>query len=108
MNDLLQVAVDAHGGLSRSNQLKRVRANPSITGVIWQMKGKPAVLEDVSIEADLHNDVSAHTHVNYECGRLSGPRFELPCPLNWCIGQAQWRILARSGGTNEGLLSRRR
>jgi len=29
-------------------------------------------------------------------------------PLNWCIGRAQWRILARSGGTNEGLLSRRR
>jgi homoserine O-acetyltransferase len=37
-----------------------------------------------------------------------GHRFELPCPLNWCICQAQWRILARSGGTNEELLSRRR
>ena len=31
----------------------------------------------------------------------------LLCPLNWCIGLSQWRILARSGGTNEGLLSRR-
>jgi len=29
-------------------------------------------------------------------------------PLNWCIGQTQRRILARSGGTNEDLLSRRR
>jgi hypothetical protein len=43
MNDL-QVAVDAHGGLSRWSQLKRVRANLSITGAIWQMKGKPDVL----------------------------------------------------------------
>ena len=23
---------------------------------------------------------------------------ELPRALNWCIGQTQWRILARSGG----------
>ena len=66
MNDLLQVAVDADGGLSRWNQLKRVRANLSITGAIRQMKGKPDVLEDVSIEAELHHDVSAHTQVNYK------------------------------------------
>jgi hypothetical protein len=39
---------------------------------------------------------------------LSRPKIELLCPLNWCIGQAQWRILARSGGTSERLLSRRR
>jgi hypothetical protein len=56
MNDLLQVAVDAHGGLSRWKQLKRVRSNLSITGAIWQMKGKPDVLEDVSIEAELHRN----------------------------------------------------
>jgi hypothetical protein len=63
MNDLLQVAVDAHGGLSRWNQLKRVRANLSITGAIWQMKGKPDVLEDVSIEAELHKE-RLITHFN--------------------------------------------
>ncbi len=56
MNDLLQVAVDTHGGLSRWNQLKRVRANLSVTGAIWQMKGKPDVLEDVSIKAELHKE----------------------------------------------------
>jgi hypothetical protein len=51
MNDLLQVAVDAHGGLSRWNQLKRVKASLSITGAIWQLKGKPDALAEVSIEA---------------------------------------------------------
>jgi hypothetical protein len=55
MNELLQVAVDAHGGLERWNQLKTVKASVSITGAIWQVKGKPDVLKDVSIEAELHN-----------------------------------------------------
>jgi hypothetical protein len=51
MNDLLQVTVNAHGGLSRWNQLKRVKANLSTTGAIFQVKGKSDVLKDVSIEA---------------------------------------------------------
>ena len=63
MNDLLQVAVDAHGGLSRWNQLKRVKASLSITGAIWQLKGKPDVLADVSIEAELHKE-RLTTHFN--------------------------------------------
>ena len=63
MNDLLQVAVDAHGGLSRWNQLKRVKASLSITGAIWQMKGKPDILNDVSIEAELHKE-RLTTHFN--------------------------------------------
>jgi hypothetical protein len=56
MKDLLSVAVEAYGGLSRWNQLKTVRASLSITGAIWQVKGKPDVLKDVSIEAQLHEE----------------------------------------------------
>jgi hypothetical protein len=63
MNDLLEVAVNAHGGLSRWNQLKTVRAGLSITGAIWQMKGKPDALKDLSIEAQLHKE-SLTTHFN--------------------------------------------
>jgi hypothetical protein len=63
MNDLLQVAVDAHGGLSRWNQLKTVKASVSITGAIWQVKGKPDMLKDVSIEAELHQE-RLTTHFN--------------------------------------------
>jgi hypothetical protein len=63
MNDLLQVAVNAHGGLSRWNQLKTVKASLSITGAIWQLKGKPGVLKDVSIEAELHKE-RLITHFN--------------------------------------------
>jgi hypothetical protein len=45
MNDLVQVAVNADGGLERWNQLKTVKASVSITGAIWQLKGKPDVQE---------------------------------------------------------------
>ena len=63
MTDLLQAAVDAHGGLARWNELKTVRASVSVTGVIWQVKGKPDVLKDISIEAELHKG-RLMTHFN--------------------------------------------
>ena len=44
---ILQVAVAAHGGLERWNRLKSVRATVSITGSLWQLKGRPDVLKDV-------------------------------------------------------------
>jgi len=55
ITDRQQAAVDAHGGLLRWNQLKTVKASLSITGAIWQLKGKPNTLKDTSIEAELHN-----------------------------------------------------
>jgi hypothetical protein len=63
MNDLLSAAVNAHGGLSRWNQLKTVTATLSITGAIWEVKGKPDALKDVSIEAQLQKE-SLTTHFN--------------------------------------------
>jgi hypothetical protein len=63
MNDLLSVAVDAHGGLSPWNHLETVKASLSITGAIWQLKGKPGVLKDVSIEAELRKE-RLTTHFN--------------------------------------------
>lgn len=63
MSELLQVAVDAHGGLERWNQLKTVKASLSITGAIWQLKGKPDILKDVSVEAELHKE-RLTTHFN--------------------------------------------
>ena len=63
MNDLLSAAVNAHGGLSRWNQLKTVTATLAITGAIWEVKGKPDALKDVSIEAQLQKE-SLTTHFN--------------------------------------------
>jgi hypothetical protein len=45
MNDSVQVAVNADGGLERWNQLKTVKASVSITDAIWQLKVKPDAQE---------------------------------------------------------------
>jgi hypothetical protein len=57
MNELLELAVNAHGGLERWNQLKSVRASLSIAGGIFHVKGKPDVLKEVTIEAQLHKQI---------------------------------------------------
>jgi hypothetical protein len=56
MNDLLTLAVDAHGGLNRWNRLSTVRSSMSITGALGLMKGKPDVLSDIRVEAQLHTE----------------------------------------------------
>jgi hypothetical protein len=54
MNDLLQVAVNAYVGLERSNQLKTVKASVSITGAIWQLRGKHDARREKKIEGGIN------------------------------------------------------
>jgi hypothetical protein len=54
MDDLLKLAIEAHGGLERWRQFKEVRANVSITGALWHLKGQPDVLKNVQVVAQLH------------------------------------------------------
>jgi hypothetical protein len=41
MNDLLNLALEAHGGLKRWSRVEAVTVAASITGEIWQIKSKP-------------------------------------------------------------------
>jgi hypothetical protein len=52
MNDLAKFAMDAHGGLDRWRQLKTVSARLLQGGVLWGLKGKDGILNDVHIAAD--------------------------------------------------------
>jgi hypothetical protein len=52
MNDLLHMAIEAHGGLRRWNQVSAIKVAASITGAIWFVKGKGDVLKDVVLTAD--------------------------------------------------------
>jgi len=52
MNDLLSLAIKAHGGLDRWNTVTSVQAATSITGAIWYLKGKPDVLKNVIATAE--------------------------------------------------------
>jgi len=54
MNDLLALAIEAHGGQKRWNAIRSVCAELSIGGALWEIKGKPGVLQDVRYEADVH------------------------------------------------------
>src|SRR5258708_32441745 len=52
MNDLLERAVAAHGGLDRWNQITAITVEASITGALWHVKGKGDALKDVHFEAN--------------------------------------------------------
>jgi hypothetical protein len=51
MNELLSLAIEAHGGLDRWNAVGSIQAAASITGAIWYVKGKPDVLKNVLVTA---------------------------------------------------------
>jgi hypothetical protein len=52
MNDLLDSAVAAHGGLDRWNRVKSITVDASITGALWALKSKDGALKDVRFEVD--------------------------------------------------------
>jgi hypothetical protein len=54
MNDLLELAVKAHGGLDRWRQLTEITAHVSISGTLWSGKGHPDGLIDTRVTLDPH------------------------------------------------------
>jgi hypothetical protein len=52
MNELLLLALKAHGGLERWNKVKSIKIQASITGAIWYVKGKPDCLKNIVMTAD--------------------------------------------------------
>jgi hypothetical protein len=49
MNDLLDMAVAAHGGLERWNAIKTIDVDLSITGAVWYVKGRPDILKNIAM-----------------------------------------------------------
>jgi hypothetical protein len=56
MTQLLDVAVQAHGGIDRWRQIRSIRVAASITGAIWFVKGQGDALKDVVLTADTINE----------------------------------------------------
>ncbi len=52
MNDLLQLAVDSHGGLKRWNEISTVTVAASLTGAIWFVKSQGDYLKNVVMTVD--------------------------------------------------------
>ena len=56
MTDLLALAVEAHGGLERWNTVKSIDVELSITGPIWQVKGRPDVLRTIAMRVEVEQE----------------------------------------------------
>jgi hypothetical protein len=52
MNELLSLAIQAHGGLERWNKVNAIRIAAAITGGIWYVKGKGDFLKNVILTID--------------------------------------------------------
>ena len=61
MNDLLALAVAAHGGLDRFNQFKTVSAHFVLGGRLWVLKGWDRVLSNtrLRVTVDLHREYAS-------------------------------------------------
>jgi hypothetical protein len=60
MSDLLDLVLDAHGGLGRWRQLNRISARVRIDGMLWKAKGYGGALLDERVTLDPHRQ-----HVSY-------------------------------------------
>lgn len=60
MSNLLELVVQAHGGLARWRTAEKLTAQVSIGGGLWPAKGQADVLNDVEVTIDCH-----HQHVEY-------------------------------------------
>lgn len=60
MNALLAQVLDAHGGLARWKSHARLSAHLSQGGVLWPMKGKGGMLDEVDVTIDLQRQWTSH------------------------------------------------
>ena len=76
MNDLLKLALEAHGGLDRWNKVKAIKVAASITGAIWFVKGKGGFLKNVVLTAETRKErltvdfPSQNRRANFEPERI--------------------------------------
>lgn len=60
MTDLIDIAIEAHGGWKRWSDVKRLRAHLAIGGSIWQVKGWPGAYADINASVETQRQ-----HVEY-------------------------------------------
>lgn len=64
--DLLDLAVAAHGGQTRWDEISSIKIDVSITGAIWYAKGQPDVLNDVVMNVDTRQQRVLTTFVGHD------------------------------------------
>jgi hypothetical protein len=64
MNDLLDLAIAAHGGWDHWQHLSKLTASASVSGVLWALKGNEGIMDNVSFEVDCHRQHVVCTLLN--------------------------------------------
>ncbi len=60
-NGLVQLTVDAHGGLERWRRFEHVSAHLRTDGVLWTLKRQQGVLDDVNVRVGLRREWASHS-----------------------------------------------
>jgi hypothetical protein len=78
MNNLLDMAIKAHGGWERWQQITKLNAHISVGGGVWPLKGWPGVFSDAHVIAAAHRQhieftpfKTASQHTLLEPGRVA-------------------------------------
>lgn len=66
MNDLLESAVASHGGLDRWHHVNSITVGASITGVLFDVKGKVDAVKDVRLEANTKRQLLTMDYVGQD------------------------------------------
>jgi hypothetical protein len=61
MGDLRRLAIAAHGGLDRWNQLSTMRAHQLVGGALWALKQQDGILSDTYVQIQLHRQFASHS-----------------------------------------------
>lgn len=61
MQTLLDQVIAAHGGMARWNSFQTLTAHLSQGGIIWPLKGKANMLDEVDIKIALHEPWTSHS-----------------------------------------------
>jgi hypothetical protein len=73
MNDLLEMAVAAHGGLERWSAVNTIDVDLSITGAIWYVKGRPNVLQNITMQVHTDEERAAATFADKDMRTIFEP-----------------------------------
>ncbi len=60
MNNLLEIAINAHGGAETWNQFESITARIKVGGVLWAMKQQAGVVEDIFVTSQTKNQATSH------------------------------------------------
>ncbi|MBB3221297.1 hypothetical protein [Pseudoduganella umbonata] len=60
MNEIVQLMLEAHGGQPRWNGFSTLQAHLTQGGILWPLKGKGGMLDEVDVTIDLHRQWTSH------------------------------------------------